>query len=93
MPKRQLIGTIKSTKMAKTVVVEVEKIKAHPKYKRRYKYHKRYKAHVDEEAYQAGDRVIIEECRPFSKDKRWKVVKRLTTKIGEESGESTDAPA
>jgi len=78
MPKRQLIGTIISNKMQKTVVVRIERIKEHPKYKRRYKTHKKYKAHDDGKGeYKIGDRVIIEECRPISKDKRWRVIKKL----------------
>lgn len=77
MPKRQLIGTIVSNKMAKTVVVRVERIKEHPKYKRRYRVSKRYKAHVETEKYKVGDKVIIEECRPISKDKKWKVIKKI----------------
>ena len=63
--------------MQKTVVVEVERIKEHPKYKRRYKVHKKYKADYDEGEYRIGERVIIEECRPLSKDKHWRVVKSL----------------
>ncbi|HDZ54420.1 MAG TPA: 30S ribosomal protein S17 [Candidatus Nealsonbacteria bacterium] len=74
MPKRQLIGTIISNKMEKTVVVEIERIKKHLKYKRRYKVHKKYKAHDGKKEYKAGDRVIIEECRPISKEKKWRVV-------------------
>jgi len=77
MPKRQLIGKILSDKMQKTVVVEVERIKEHPKYKRRYGVHKKYKAHVKEGEYKVGDRVIIEECRPISRDKKWKVIKKI----------------
>ena len=74
MPKKQLQGTVVSNKMQKTVVVKVEGLKEHPKYKRRYKFRKRYKAHA-EEKYEVGDRVVIEETRPLSKDKKWKVVK------------------
>lgn len=76
MAKKTLIGKIVSDKMMKTVVVEVERIKEHPKYKRRYKIHKKYKAH-SEEALALGDKVMIEECRPMSKDKKWKVVKKI----------------
>lgn len=75
MPKKKLSGTIISNKMQKTVVVEVERLKEHPKYKRRYKLHKNYKAHVEGGEYAIGDKVIIEECRPISKDKKWKVIK------------------
>ena len=73
MPKKQLKGTIVSTKMQKTVVVKVERIKEHPKYKRRFKVHKNYKVHVSEGEYKEGDLVIIEETRPISKDKHWRV--------------------
>ena len=76
MPTRQLTGIIASNKMQKTVVVIVEKIKEHPKYKKIFKLHKKYKAHADE-AFQLGDKVIIEECRPISKDKKWKVIKKI----------------
>ena len=77
MPKKQLTGTIVSDKMQKTVIVKVERIKEHPKYKRRYKIHKKYKAHVESGEYHIGDKVIIEECRPISKDKKWKVIKKI----------------
>ena len=76
MPKKQLTGTIISNKMQKTIVVQVERIKEYPKYKRRYKFHKKYKAHLEDGEYQVGERVVIEECRPMSKEKRWKVIKK-----------------
>jgi len=75
MPKKQLTGTITSNKMAKTVVVRVERLKEHPKYKKRYKVSKKYKVHTNQE-HQIGDRVTIEECRPISKEKKWKVIKK-----------------
>ncbi len=75
--KKQLTGIIVSDKMAKTIVVEVERIKQHSKYKRRYKQHKKYKAHDEKGEYKKGDRVVIEECRPLSRDKHWKVIKKL----------------
>lgn len=77
MPKRQLKGTVVSNKMQKTVVVKVERIKEHPRYKRRYKVHKKYKAHDEKGGYKVGDKVVIEECRPLSKDKRWRVIKKV----------------
>lgn len=77
MSKKKLTGKVISNKMAKTVVVEVERIKVHPKYERRYKTHKNYKANVDNnENYSIGDKVVIEECRPISKDKKWAVIKK-----------------
>ncbi len=75
--KKKLKGKVISDKMQKTVVVEVERIKESAKYKRRYKVHKKYKAHDEKEEYKVGDRVVIEECRPLSKDKRWKVIKKI----------------
>ncbi len=63
--------------MQKTVVVEVERIKEHPKYKRRFFVHKKYKCHDEKGEYKVGDKVIIEECRPISKDKKWVVIKKI----------------
>ena len=79
MPKRQFSGTVISDKMQKTVIVKIEKVKTHPKYKRRYKIHKKYKAHDEKGEYKVGDKVIIEECRPISKEKKWRVVKRIAS--------------
>jgi len=77
MPKHQLTGTIVSNKMQKTVIVKVERLKEHPKYKRRYRLHKKYKAHDEKGEYKVGDKVIIEECRPISKEKKWRVIKKV----------------
>ncbi len=77
MPKKRLKGKIISNKMKKTLVVRVEQLKEHTKYKRRFKVHKNYKVHFDEGEYNIGDKLIIEECKPISRDKRWKVVKKF----------------
>lgn len=77
MPKKQLIGTIISDRMEKTVVVKVDRLKEHPKYLRRYKVSKHYKAHDEKKEYHEGDKVLIEETSPISKDKRWKVIKKV----------------
>ncbi|MFA5754797.1 MAG: 30S ribosomal protein S17 [Candidatus Paceibacterota bacterium] len=77
MPKKELIGLIVSDKMQKTAVVEVERIKEHPKYKRRYKIHKKYKAHVESGEYKTGDKVLIRECSPISKDKKWEIISKI----------------
>ena len=77
MPKKTLQGIVVSDKMQKTVVVEVESIKEHPKYKRRFKTHKRFKAHDEKQEYHVGDKVEIEETNPISKDKNWKVIKKI----------------
>lgn len=73
--KKKITGTIISDKMQKTMVVRVERIKKHPKYKKRYRVYKKYKAHYDGEDLKMGDKVMIEECRPISKHKRWRIVK------------------
>ena len=77
MAKKQLIGTVVSDKMAKTVVVKVEHLKEHPKYRRRFRIHKKYKAHDEKGEYHVGDKVIIEETRPISRDKKWRVIQRI----------------
>jgi len=77
VPKKRLKGVVVSDKMKKTVVVRVERVKEHPKYRKRYKVHKKYKAHDEKEEFRMGETVIIEECRPISKEKKWKVVEKL----------------
>ena len=77
MARTQLEGKVVSNKMSKTVVVSVERVKEHPKYKRRYKVHKKYKAHAEEGEFNVGDKVVIEATRPVSKDKNWKVIKKV----------------
>lgn len=78
MPKKKLTGLIVSNKMDKTIVVKVERIKEHPIYKRRYKVHKKYKAHVENSKdFEIGQKVMIEECKPISKDKKWIVIEKV----------------
>lgn len=74
MPKRQLQGRVVSDKMDKTIVVSVERWQTHPRYGRRYRAHSKYKAHDEQNTYKEGDSVLIEEVKPLSKDKRWRVV-------------------
>jgi len=75
--KRKLEGEVVSDKMDKTVSVLVTVIKTHNKYKKQYKSSKKYKAHDTKNEYKVGDQVIIEGCRPISKDKRWRVIKKV----------------
>lgn len=72
--KRQFKGIVVSDKMDKTIIVKVEKIKIHPKYQKRYQMRKNYKVHDEKNKYHIGDKVLFEECRPLSKEKRWRVV-------------------
>ncbi len=71
--KKQLIGLVASDKMQKTVVVEVTRRMRHPFYSKYIKRRTRYQAHDEKEACAIGDRVLIEECRPMSAKKRWRV--------------------
>jgi small subunit ribosomal protein S17 len=75
--KRVLTGIITSNKTKDTVVVAVERVLQHPKYLRRYKRHKKYKAQTLGNL-SIGDKVEIIECKPLSKDKKWKVIKLIT---------------
>ena len=68
-------GVVVSHKMDKTVVVRIERIKMHPKYKKYIRVWKKVKAHDQNNTCQTGDRVQIIESRPLSKDKRWRVTK------------------
>ena len=73
---RTLRGIVASDRMQKTVVVSVTRLKKHPKYKKYYKVTNRFKAHDEKGEYHTGDEVVIQETRPMSRDKRWKVVER-----------------
>ncbi len=75
--KRRLEGIVVSDKMRKTVVIEINRFKMDKKYQKHFKAKKRFKAHDENDEYKVGDRVIIEEARPLSKDKRWRVVSSL----------------
>ncbi|MFA5360298.1 MAG: 30S ribosomal protein S17 [Patescibacteria group bacterium] len=72
--KRKFNGVVVSDKMSKTRVVSVESIKVHPIYKKRYKVNKKYKVHDEKNLYKVGDKVQFIECRPLSKDKRWRMI-------------------
>ena len=74
MPKRILSGTICKATNKKTVVVEVERTFKHPIYKKYIKRSKKYHAHDETDALRVGDKVMIEETRPISKLKTWKVI-------------------
>ena len=75
--KRRLHGIVTSDKMMKTRVVEITREKKHPRYLKYYKVTMKFKAHDEENAYHTGDKVVIEEMRPMSKEKRWKIVEKI----------------
>jgi small subunit ribosomal protein S17 len=72
--KRTLTGTVVKDKMAKTIVVKVDRRKQHPKYGKYFTVSKQYKVHDEKNQYHVGDIVSFVECRPLSKDKRWRVM-------------------
>ena len=69
--RNEKVGLVVSTKMQKTIVVEIEMRKAHPKYKRIVKSSKKFYAHDEQNSARVGDVVRIREVRPLSKLKRW----------------------
>jgi len=74
---RLLKGMVVSDKMDKTIVVLVSRLKKHSRYKKRYRVTKKYKVHDKKNECKIGDQVMIRECRPMSKDKKWRLVKKL----------------
>ena len=71
--RNEKVGQVVSTKMQKTIVVEIEMRKAHPKYKRVMKTNKKFYAHDEQNSARVGDMVRIRETRPLSKLKRWQL--------------------
>jgi len=71
------VGEVISDKMDKTVVVKVDKVLKHPTYKKYIKRMTKYKAHDERSECGVGDKVLIIESRPLSKEKRWRVCKIL----------------
>jgi small subunit ribosomal protein S17 len=72
--KKEFVGTVKSDKMDKTIVVAVETTALHPLYKKYVRRIKKVKAHDETNDAKIGDRVRVVECRPVSKEKCWKLV-------------------
>lgn len=75
--KRTLEGTVVSDKMDKTVVVAVQRLTPHPVYGRVLRRTRKFKAHDEANEAHVGDRVMITEARPLSKDKSWRVTQIL----------------
>ncbi len=72
---RTFKGTVVKASMQKTISVAVERSKVHPKYGKRYTVTKKYLVHDEKNEHKPGDVVTFVECRPLSKQKRWRVVK------------------
>lgn len=75
--KRRLQGMVVSDKMQKTRVVTIIHEQKQPKYLKYYKVTRRLKAHDENNEYKVGDRVIIEETRPLSREKRWRIIGKV----------------
>lgn len=94
--RNEKVGNVVSTKMQKTIVVEVEMRKAHPKYKRIVKSSKKFYAHDEQNSARVGDVVRIRETRPTSKLKRWaleEIVRRSALSQIEDSANLADVEA
>jgi len=79
--KKTQVGVITSDKMDKTVVICVDKVFKHPIYKKYIGRTMKYKAHDERNEARVGDKVLIIESRPLSKDKRWRVSKILEKSV------------
>lgn len=89
---KQRSGVVVSDRMQKTVVVTVERTVMHPKYKKFLRRRTKLKAHDEQNQCHVGDRVLIVECRPLSRDKRWRVSKILErAEAAEEEIKTADA--
>ena len=82
--RRTKVGRVTSDKMDRTVVVSVERLRRHPVYKRVVRLSSKFKAHDEENAARVGDTVRIEESRPLSREKRWRVVEVIARGSGED---------
>lgn len=72
--RRTLKGMVVSDKMAKTIVVRVDRTMVHPKYGKRYVRSQKYHVHDENNVHHVGDIISFQECRPYSKTKRWRVM-------------------
>jgi len=72
-------GVVVSDKMTKTRVVVIERVFRHPRYQRVITRSKRLKAHDEQNTSKVGDRVLVEETRPLSKEKRWRILQVLAS--------------
>ena len=78
MPVKEKVGIVISNKMQKSIVVKVENRYSHPIYSKTLVKTKKYLAHDELETCNIGDQVVVQECRPLSKRKRWKLIKILS---------------
>jgi len=72
--RKRFEGKVVSNKSDKTIVVKVDRVRIHPKYQKRYAMSTKYQVHDEKGVYNEGDKVSFVECRPLSKNKRWRVL-------------------
>ena len=93
--RKERSGLVVSDRMQKTVVVSVERTVMHPRYKKHLRRRTKVKVHHEGNQCRVGDRVLIVECRPLSRDKRWRVSKVIerakTTEVNRSSGDDAQA--
>jgi small subunit ribosomal protein S17 len=78
MPLREFQGIITSDKRDKTVTIQVDTMVRHPVYKKFVKRTSRFSAHDEANEYKEGDTVVVQECKPFSKTKTWRVIRKVS---------------
>jgi small subunit ribosomal protein S17 len=91
--RRERRGVVTSDRMQKTIVVSVERVVIHGKYKKRLKQRANVKAHDEKNECRVGDRVLIVECRPLSRDKRWRVSQILERSVVAQAEETAPSDA
>ncbi|WP_127943008.1 MULTISPECIES: 30S ribosomal protein S17 [unclassified Mycoplasma] len=82
--RKQLVGTVVSTKNSKTLAVAVDTYQMHPIYGKRFKVTKKFAVHDENESAKLGDQVQIAETRPYSKTKTFRLVKILQPRVGDQ---------
>lgn len=75
---RKITGEVVSAKTDKTRIVLVTRTMAHAKYGKRFRVSNRFACHDENNTYKLGDKVIIQECRPYSKTKRWRIIGKVS---------------
>ena len=78
--RKERIGTVVSDKMDKTITVRVDRVMHHPVYNKLMRMATKFKVHDEKGEFKPGDKVVIQETRPMSKEKRWRVVEKVESR-------------
>lgn len=92
--RKERVGVVVGDRMQKTVVISIERVVQHAKYKKYFKRRTKVKAHDEKNECRLGDRVLIVECRPLSRDKRWRVreILKRAKAVDREESSVADTP-